>query len=82
MNFRFTIGKKIASGFGILIILTMVVFITTYFTLEDSRTNNDRISSVNTPSVKALQELKFSILETKVFLETWLKENKAHQTTS
>ena len=79
MNFRFTIGKKIASGFGILIVLTMIVFITTYDTLERSRTTNDRISSVNTPSVKALQELKFSILETKVFLETWLKENKAHQ---
>jgi serine phosphatase RsbU (regulator of sigma subunit) len=79
MNFRFTIGKKIASGFGILIILTMIVFITTYDTLERSRTTSDRISSVNTPSVKALQELKFSILETKVFLETWLKENKAHQ---
>ena len=78
MNFRFTIGKKIATGFGILIILTLVVFITTYITLEESRTTNDRISSVNTPSVKALQELKFSILETKVFLETWLKEQKAH----
>jgi CHASE3 domain sensor protein len=59
MNFRFTIGKKIASGFGILIILTMIVFITTYDTLERSRTTSDRISSVNTPSVKALQELNF-----------------------
>jgi serine phosphatase RsbU (regulator of sigma subunit)/HAMP domain-containing protein len=78
MNFRFTIGKKIGSGFGILIILTLIVFITTYVTLEASRTTSDRISSVNTPSVKALQELKFSILETKVFLETWLKEQKAH----
>jgi len=78
MNFRYTIGKKIGSGFGILIILTLIVFTTTYVTLEESRTTSDRISSVNTPSVKALQELKFDILETKLFLETWIKENKAH----
>ncbi|MFT7084517.1 MAG: serine phosphatase RsbU (regulator of sigma subunit)/HAMP domain-containing protein [Vicingaceae bacterium] len=78
MNFRFTIGKKIASGFGILIILTLIVFITTYITLEQSRTTNDRISSVNTPSVKALQELKFDILESKLFLESWMRIEKAH----
>ncbi|MDA9312093.1 SpoIIE family protein phosphatase [Vicingaceae bacterium] len=78
MNFRFTIGKKIASGFGILIILTLIVFITTYITLEQSRTTNDRISNVNTPSVKALQELKFDILESKLFLESWMRIEKAH----
>ena len=78
MNFRFTIGKKISTGFGILILLTLVVFITTFITIQGSRDINDKISSVNTPSVKTLQELKFSILETRIFLETWLKENKAH----
>lgn len=78
MKFRFTIGKKIGIGFGILIVLTLIVFITTYITIQDSRKVNDRISSVNTPSVKALQELKFSILETKIFLETWIKEIKDH----
>lgn len=78
MKFRFTIGKKIATGFGILILLTLIVFTTTYVTLQESRKTNDKISNVNTPSVKALQELKFSILETRVFLETWLKENKPH----
>mgnify|MGYP006132841785 FL=1 len=78
MNVRFTIGKKIALGFGILIILTLVVFITTYITLEQSRTTNDRISSVNTPSVKALQELKFDILESKLSLESWIRIQKSH----
>lgn len=78
MNFRFTIGKKIGSGFGILIILTLVVFITTYITLQESRTTSDRISSVNTPSVKVLQELKFDILETKVFLDQWINIEKPH----
>jgi len=78
MNFRFTIGKKIASGFGILIILTLIVFTTTYIILEQSRTTNNRISSVNTPSVKALQELKYDMLESKLFLESWMRIEKAH----
>jgi len=78
MKFRFTIGKKIASGFGILIILTLIVFTTTYIILEQSRTTNNRISSVNTPSVKALQELKYDMLESKLFLESWMRIEKAH----
>lgn len=76
MKFRFTIGKKIATGFGILIVLTLIVFITTYIILEESRDTNDRISTVNTPSVKVLQELKISILQNKLYLENWLKEPK------
>lgn len=79
MSFRFTIGKKIGTGFGILILLTLIVFITTFVTLQGSREINNKISSVNTPSVKALQELKFSILESRVFLETWVKEQKPHE---
>ena len=79
MRFRLTIGRKIGIGFGILIFLTLIVFVTTYDTLQESRGINDRIASVNTPSVKSLQELKFSVLETKLFLETWIKEQKAHE---
>lgn len=79
MKIRFTIGKKIGTGFGILILLTMIVFVTTYFTLRESKRINDEINSVNTPSVKALQELKFSILESRLFLETWVKELKDHE---
>lgn len=73
MAFRFTIGKKIGTGFGILIILTLAVFITTYFTLQSSRNINDRITNVNTPSVKALQELKISIFQTQLLSERWIK---------
>lgn len=79
MKFRFTIGRKIGTGFGILILLTLIVFIATYITIQDSREINDRISAVNTPSVKELQELKFSILETKLFMLSWLKERNPHE---
>ena len=74
MSQRFTIGKKIGLGFGILILLTLVVFTWTYITLQQSRKINDEISSVNTPSVKALQELKFSMLQTELFLISWIKQ--------
>lgn len=79
MKFKFSIGRKIGIGFGILILLTLAVFLTTYITLQESRRINDVINEVNTPSVKALQELKFSILETKLFLETWVKYPKLHE---
>lgn len=72
MKFRFTIGKKIGLGFGILIILTMIVFVSTYVTIGDSKKINDKIASVNTPSIKALQELKTGILETKIYLTSWV----------
>lgn len=79
MKFRFTIGKKIGTGFGILIFLTLIVFVFTFYTLQRSNQINDEISKVNNPTVKELQELKFSILETKLFLETWIKNPKAHE---
>jgi len=79
MKIRFTIGKKIGTGFGVLIVLTMIVFVTTYFTVIESQRINDEINRVNTPSVKALQDLKFSILESRLFLETWVKELKEHE---
>lgn len=79
MKVRFTIGKKIGTGFGVLILLTLIVFVTTYITLQESRKINDRISTVNQPSIKSLQELKTSILETKLYLLSWLKQRKAHE---
>ncbi len=58
MKFRLTIGRKIGTGFGILILLTLVIFVFTYYTLTDSREINDRINAVNTPSVKTFAGAK------------------------
>ena len=79
MKFKFTIGKKIGTGFGILILLTLIVFISTYYILTKSIDINDKINKVNSPTIKQLQELKFSILETKLFLETWVKDPNDHE---
>jgi len=79
MKFRFTIGKKIGGGFGLLILLTLIVFTITYATLKQSRETNNHINRVNTPSIKVLQELKTSILETRLFLITWIQQQKDHE---
>tara|TARA_R110002096_G_scaffold435928_1_gene664353 strand:+ start:7392 stop:9188 length:1797 start_codon:yes stop_codon:yes gene_type:complete len=79
MKFRFTIGRKIGFGFGTLIFLTLIVFVSTFFTLQESNEINDENSRINNPTIKELQELKFSILESKLFLETWLKTPKEHE---
>ncbi len=71
MNFRFTIGRKIGFGFGILILLTLIIFATTYFRLQDSRSLNDRINNIYSPTSASLQELKFSILESSLLISKW-----------
>ena len=73
MAMRFTIGKKIGTGFGIVLMLTLIVFTITYSTLQDSKAINDQITNVNTPSVKALQELRFSIVQTQLLSERWIQ---------
>ena len=49
-KFRFSIGKKIGAGFGILLILTVIVFALTNITVHESRKINDQIININNPS--------------------------------
>ena len=72
MAFRFTVGRKIGSGFGILIFLTFVAFGATLITLNDSRQINDRITNLYTPSVSALQELNIIVVRSKMLISNWI----------
>ena len=56
MAFRFTIGKRIGTGFGILLFFVVIVFYTTYTTLNQSIQINNEITDVNNPSVASLEE--------------------------
>ena len=47
MKFKFTIGKRIGTGFGVLILLVITVFTITYNTLDRSININDKITTVN-----------------------------------
>ena len=72
MTFRFTIGRKIAVGFGVLIFLTFVAFGLTLITLTESRKINDKITNLYTPSVSALQELHILIVNSKMLITNWV----------
>ena len=72
MAFRFTIGRKIATGFGTLIFLTFVAFGLTLITLTKSRQINDKITTLYTPSVNALQELNILVIRSKMLISNWV----------
>ena len=72
MAFRLTIGKKIGTGFGVLLFFIVIVFYTTYQTLNDSIEQNDEITNVNNPSVASLEELKLLTVRSKMLIFNWI----------
>lgn len=72
MAFRLTIGKKIGTGFGVLLFFIVIVFYTTYQTLNDSIQQNDEITNVNNPSVASLEELKLLTVRSKMLIFNWI----------
>lgn len=71
MAFRFTIAKKIGTGFGVLLFFLVIVFYTTYTTLNASIDINDKITDVNNPSVASLEELKLMTVRSKMLIFNW-----------
>jgi len=71
MAFRFTIAKKIGTGFGVLLFFIVVVFYTTYTTLSESTNINDKITNINRPSVASLEELKLMTVRSKMLIFNW-----------
>ncbi len=76
MAFRFTIGKRIGAGFGALLFFVVIVFYTTYTTLNASIEINDKITEVNNPSLSSLEELKLLIVRSKMYVFNWVKNQK------
>ena len=72
MAIKYTIGKKISSGFGVLTILTVVIFFVTYITLNESRKINNKITEVYFPSVELLEELDLLLVSSKAHITTWI----------
>jgi len=72
MFFRITVGRKIGLGFGTLIFLTFVAFGLTVITLTQSRKINDKITTLYTPSVSALQELNTLVIRSKMLISNWV----------
>lgn len=72
MTFRFTIGKRIGTGFGVLLFFVVIVFYTTYTTLNQSIQINNEITDVNNPSVASLEELKLLTVRSKMLIFNWV----------
>ncbi|MDP1802326.1 MAG: SpoIIE family protein phosphatase [Bacteroidota bacterium] len=71
MAIRFTIGRKIGLGFGSFIVLTMVAFILTVFTLNDSKKQTETVVGQVTPSVAELKELNLLLQRSHTNVSKW-----------
>jgi len=72
MKIKYTIGKKIGFGFGILVFITLISSVLNYSTLLKSIRINEKTSSIYTPSVNALQDYKLMVLDSKTLIGIWI----------
>lgn len=71
MSFRFTIGRKIGTGFGVLLLLTLIAFIFTIYTISKSKKQTDSVVSQVTPSVSSLKQYKFLLQKSQTLIAQW-----------
>lgn len=72
MKYRLTIGRKIGIGFGVLILLTLLNFVLTLYTVNQSTTLNTEITNVYAPSVELLEKLNYILLRSNRYIENWV----------
>jgi len=77
MKFRFTIGKKIALGFGVIVFLTIVSFFFTNITLNGSREKTRQVTEIYNPSVTALKELDNQLNLSRLGITEWVYIQKS-----
>ncbi len=71
MKLRFTIGRKIGLGFSIIVFLTIVAFLFTNVTLNDSRKKTEHVTEIYNPSVASLKELNYLLIRSKFLITKW-----------
>jgi len=73
-----TIGRKIGMGFGLFIFFALVVVLLTNRSLEGSRTINEQINRVYSPSVDALVRMRNLLVSSHMLIKHWaLLESRA-----
>lgn len=80
MSFRFTIGKKIGTGFGILILFIIVVFGATFLavnngisTFQENDKTSTQLIDVITPSKEGVTKLRTLVNESKLLAIQWVE---------
>lgn len=71
MAFQFTIGRKLGSGFGILIFLTIVAFILTNYTVNESKRETDEVVNNVIPTVALLEDLRTQLQRSHNYVTKW-----------
>lgn len=71
MDIRFTIGRRIGLGFAIFILLTVVSFVLTVVTLNDSKKRTETVVGQVTPSVVELKELNLLLQRSHTNISKW-----------
>lgn len=72
MKIRFTIAQKLLVGFGIIIIVIGANSILSFSTLTNNQKLNEKISSINSPTLATLNQLSGLIIETKNLIRSWV----------
>ncbi|MES2567726.1 MAG: SpoIIE family protein phosphatase [Bacteroidota bacterium] len=78
MSFRFSIGRKIGTGFGVLLLLTLVAFLFTIVTITKSKHQTDSVVGQVTPSVSALKEYNFILQKSQTLISKWFFKQSAN----
>lgn len=80
MSFRFTIGKKIGTGFGVLILFIIVVFGATFLavnngisTFQENDKTSTKLIDVITPSKEGVTKLRTLVNESKLLAIQWVE---------
>ncbi len=71
MKIRFTIGRKIGLGFGIILLLFIVASFLTNLTLTESRTKTEKVTCIFNPSVASLKDLNYLLIRSKLLITKW-----------
>ena len=71
MAIRFTIGKRIGTGFSTLIGLTIVAFVLTLSTVSESKKKTQEVVNEVAPSVAALKEYNFLLQRSQTLISKW-----------
>lgn len=70
-RFRFTIGRRIGLGFAIFILLTVIAFILTVITLNNSKRATETVVGQVTPSVAELKEFNLMLQRSQTDISKW-----------
>lgn len=76
MKLRFTIGRKLSLGFGVLLLAIMVNGILTYATLTKTKRLNEKIAIIHTPSITHLKDLNLMLIRSKTLTTAWLQDDQ------